>query len=542
MQAAQYLVLDSPIPQVELQLGCLTKNYSRPLDDYYFSNAIASKRAGWSRTDIDLEESMTMSFGIIETLLFPRMIPGARDRTNEFQAKSMQCQLYELMSPSAWLKDLADITEARNWMSRSTEERQDVYLLTGYRTVRNVVLRPRTKASSSVSVRDVSVADASTSDQAVKNFRIDGSERTKEEAIFAVSYQKIIMNDTSGMAHPVLENNSNWLWPQFSMDEEMETTYQRIEAHQQAESSQSALRGSNQDESTHELRMPPSETEAVATTPVTSGDSNGAKGDRAQGLGIEKQFPADLPSDSRQERIGPRYTRKEAGLGAVKSLQSIQVTQHELVVSLEPVTTIWLTQIEPWQESNEFHIPSVDIDRMVASSRTSPVQAVEHDSFVDLEPITLIPSIPINPMQESEIFLAPSAQSLAFQDAISATLADHSLSLKQRLVLTWAVHHLWLKQQLVIVLIGLVCSLAQHYWYPQSPWVPIIWVGLLHQLLRATRVWSIVRTSIRRFLVQYIAYAKVLTRPPVRSGYKRLEWRCVSDFQVVSLSDQYRQR
>lgn len=143
MEDEQYLVLDYPFPKEALQLGTLITDYSNPTADYYFPEHLAGIQDLWIRTDKNVEEIMTASPSRIERSLLWRMLSShmSIDLSEKCQMQSVECRVYQLMNTSAWFEKLGADKQARAWLLKSLKHRQDVYLLTGYRTFRDGVFK-----------------------------------------------------------------------------------------------------------------------------------------------------------------------------------------------------------------------------------------------------------------------------------------------------------------------------------------------------------------------------------------------------------------
>ena len=79
---------------------------------------------------------MTASPSKIERNLLRRIFSrhSSTDLSDTFQMQSVEYQVYQLMNASAWFEERGTIEQARAWLLRSLKDRQDVYLLTEYRT------------------------------------------------------------------------------------------------------------------------------------------------------------------------------------------------------------------------------------------------------------------------------------------------------------------------------------------------------------------------------------------------------------------------
>jgi hypothetical protein len=190
MEDQQYLLLDFSFPKGLLQLGTLIKDYSDPTADSYFPEHLAGTQDQWIRADRNLEDIMTGPPSEIQRRLMQPMLhyyPGL-DLRDTHQMQSIECQVYQLMNTSTWFEKLGADEQARAWLLNRPKQRQDVYLLTGYRTFKYVVLEERDDKTTPV-----------------------------EESIFAVSYRKIRLKRFGKIQKASVQRERNWLRPWASL-------------------------------------------------------------------------------------------------------------------------------------------------------------------------------------------------------------------------------------------------------------------------------------------------------------------------------------
>ena len=228
MEATQYLVLRETIPVESLQLGGLSTSFRHPAEDYHFPKGFKGLQRTHQSVDHDVEQLMTMSKhvgGILSNLL-PRSVLSPQRFEKSLELKSVRCCLYELENPYSWFQDICRGSETRDWLLMRLKDRQEVFLLTGYRTMQDGILEkshnifdtpfmtasapgdfssqpPRSAGSFEVE------SDSLHPDNQMSNTVYDIS----EEAIFAVSFCKVRLRKFGLSKDATLQRDKSWLRP-----------------------------------------------------------------------------------------------------------------------------------------------------------------------------------------------------------------------------------------------------------------------------------------------------------------------------------------
>ena len=220
----QYLVLETPIPVDELQLGSLVTDYGHPSREFFFEDHLKGKQKWWVRTDKNIKELMTVGSSRTEQSLLRRMLSTspANDLSETYELQSLECCVYELRKAKEWFAELLSLPEARSWVEGNLQQNRQVYLLTGFRTFRDGILRKRRnvkKTSASINIGvPASVALPGIPEMSLEWSRSEseGSQpqyQAHEELIFAVSYREIKSSLFGQKFNPYLKYGHDWLRP-----------------------------------------------------------------------------------------------------------------------------------------------------------------------------------------------------------------------------------------------------------------------------------------------------------------------------------------
>ena len=119
-------------------------------------------------------------------------------------------QRYELEDPDAWFEELCTEAEARWWMRCSSKEGQDVYILTGLLTMQDGVVEVVSCSTSELKKRALERERTPTFEKERYVSSSEVSYRTTEEAIFAISYQRIKVRTIRKIPGVIAENYREW--------------------------------------------------------------------------------------------------------------------------------------------------------------------------------------------------------------------------------------------------------------------------------------------------------------------------------------------
>jgi len=113
---------------------------------------------------------------------------GAADDT--FSVTADEARVYSLLQPKTVFKVLCDDNEVKKWLQDGYQDKQDSYLVIGYRTLLNAVLISRNHPSSTT--------------QRNRNFETTG------ERIYSICYRKVRYRFIQSSVEPALHSGNRW--------------------------------------------------------------------------------------------------------------------------------------------------------------------------------------------------------------------------------------------------------------------------------------------------------------------------------------------
>ena len=113
---------------------------------------------------------------------------GVSDDT--FNVTADEARVYSLLNPKNVFKTLCDDNEVKKWLQDGYQDKQDSYLVIGYRTLLNAHLTSRTRPTSML--------------QTNRNFETTG------ERIYSICYRKVRYRFMQSSIEPALQPGNRW--------------------------------------------------------------------------------------------------------------------------------------------------------------------------------------------------------------------------------------------------------------------------------------------------------------------------------------------
>ena len=132
MEDEQWVLLEDALPMEALQLGSLVRDCKKPAQDCYFPEDLA-----------DMPEQLVqpyknyLEFASHAERTEPlRIIPKGDDPSDIVHVDARESCIYQLENSWTWLETTSGFSDAQEWLLLLPKE-QDIYLLTGLRTLRH---------------------------------------------------------------------------------------------------------------------------------------------------------------------------------------------------------------------------------------------------------------------------------------------------------------------------------------------------------------------------------------------------------------------
>ena len=183
MEGEQWFLLEDALPKDALQLGSLVYDPKNPAQDNYFRDDLAGKPKQLVQRYKNYQATLEFA-GNAKLSSLLKIIPKSDDSSDTVHLEAREGSIYLLENQRTWLETIGDLADAR--LLKYSEDHHDIYLLTGFRTLRNgIVCQIVTRKSVSAGITLVKSRNAF-------------PHETHQETIFAVSYQKINLSFLKG--------------------------------------------------------------------------------------------------------------------------------------------------------------------------------------------------------------------------------------------------------------------------------------------------------------------------------------------------------
>ena len=220
MDDGQWFLLEDALPKDALQLGSLVRDCKNPARDYYFPEGLAGKQKQLVQRYENYQAILEFADHAKRSKLL-KLIPKSDNISDTVHLDARESCIYRLQHPWTWLETVGELADARESLLKHSKYHHDIYLLTGFRTFRNgllkrTVTRKKTEYSATVAVPASDLtgipsvsAGVSWSGEDEPSFRYE----VDEETIFAVSYLKISLSSLKGTEIVALQREPNWRRP-----------------------------------------------------------------------------------------------------------------------------------------------------------------------------------------------------------------------------------------------------------------------------------------------------------------------------------------
>ena len=222
MEDEQWFLLEDALPRDVLQLGSLVRDCKNPSQDYYLPKDLAGKQKQLVQRYEDYEATLEFA-GHAKRSRLLKMIPKSDDSSDIVHLQARESCLYRLQNPWTWFETIGDLADAREWLLKHFKDHHEIYLLTGFRTLRNGLLSRTVTRKTTESFAEVAIPvsitigmpsiSAGVSWGKSRNDKPPFRYETHVETIFAVSYLKISLRFLKGTEMVSLQRERDWLRP-----------------------------------------------------------------------------------------------------------------------------------------------------------------------------------------------------------------------------------------------------------------------------------------------------------------------------------------
>ncbi|KAI5776527.1 hypothetical protein EDC01DRAFT_451634 [Geopyxis carbonaria] len=199
------IILRSIISEPSIRLGRLTLNADSPSQDFFDPPTTPTPSVDYH---LNFTENIARnsSRGLRSRII--ALLAASVSNISETSVEAQKSATHSLKNSREYFKAACASPEVRKWLQFAFEDNEDVFLVVGYQTVYDAVVREKVRSGMQGNVGESALAEAAV-DRAYARER---SYDVPGESVYAVQYRKIVFRwwDSRKLQNARLEKNNRW--------------------------------------------------------------------------------------------------------------------------------------------------------------------------------------------------------------------------------------------------------------------------------------------------------------------------------------------